>query len=105
MIEFLTISTIITLAVISPGPDFALVSRNALRYSQKVGIMTSLGTGSGALFHATYCILGFAIIISQSVLLFNVIKYLGAAYLIYLGGKGLLEKKTATQINDEKINN
>jgi RhtB (resistance to homoserine/threonine) family protein len=102
MSDFFTISLIILLAVISPGPDFALVSRNSLRYSQTVGIMTSLGIGFGSLFHATYCILGLAIIISKSLLLFNIIKYVGAIYLIYLGGKGLLEKRTAVRFDDQK---
>lgn len=92
MLEFLTISLIISLAVISPGPDFVIVSRNALSYSQKIGVMTALGIACSTLFHASYCILGFAIIVSKSLILFNIIKYVGASYLIYLGIKGLLDR-------------
>ena len=104
MLDFLTISLIILLAVISPGPDFAIVSRNALRYSQKIGLFTAMGVSCGALFHGSYCILGFAIVISKSLLAFNIIKYVGAAYLIYLGIKGLLEKQTSSnQVTIEKF--
>ncbi len=95
MIEFLSVSLIILLAVISPGPDFAIVTRNSLRYSQRIGIMTTLGITTSTLFHASYCIFGLAIVISKSLLLFNIIKYVGAAYLIYLGIKGLLDKSPA----------
>ena len=99
MFEFLMITLIILLATISPGPDFAIVSRNALRYNYKMGLVTALGIGCGTVFHSIYCILGFAIIISRSLFLFTVIKYIGAAYLIYLGIKGLLEKKNGTEVD------
>jgi RhtB (resistance to homoserine/threonine) family protein len=99
MIEFISITSVILLAAISPGPDFALVSRNALRYSQSSGIFTSLGIAVGTFFHAAYCIVGISIVISQSILLFNTIKLGGAAYLIFLGIKGLLEKKQVATTN------
>ena len=93
MFEFLSITFLIMLAAISPGPDFALTVRNSL-YSREVGTLTALGITAGLLVHASYCILGFALVISKSILLFNVIKYLGASYLIYLGIKGLMTKKS-----------
>jgi threonine/homoserine/homoserine lactone efflux protein len=99
MFEFMTITLIILLSTISPGPDFAIVSRNALRYTQKTGVMTALGVACGTLFHSIYCILGFAIIISRSLLLFNIIKYIGAAYLIYLGVLGLFEKRESFAVD------
>ena len=98
MQEFLSISVIIILAAISPGPDFALVTKNALLYSRRVGIYTALGVSVSLLIHATYCILGLAIIISQSLLAFSLIKYLGAAYLIYIGIKGLLAKRETMEL-------
>lgn len=51
--------------------------------------MASLGIGIGILIHSSYCILGLGLIISQSLFLFSLIKYLGASYLIYLGIKSL----------------
>ncbi|MDP3559796.1 MAG: LysE family transporter [Legionellaceae bacterium] len=96
MQEFLSISLLIMLVAISPGPDFALVTKNSLLHSRKAGIFTAMGVSVSLLIHAIYCILGLAIIISQSLLAFSVIKYLGAAYLIYNGFKGLLSKRNTT---------
>jgi RhtB (resistance to homoserine/threonine) family protein len=93
MQEFLSISVLIVLAAISPGPDFAIVTKNSLLYSRKAGIYTSLGVSVSLLVHAIYCILGLALIISKSLMAFSIIKYLGALYLIYLGIKGLLTKR------------
>lgn len=92
MIEYLTIGTVALLASVSPGPDFAIVAKNALSQNRKMAILTSLGVGSGMLFHAAYCILGFAVIIANSPFIYSLIKYLGASYLIYLGLKSLFSK-------------
>lgn len=107
MHDFLAIAVIALLGAISPGPDFIVVSKNALTYSQRTGCFTACGIAAGILFHVTYCILGVAIIISQSLLLFSIIKYIGASYLIYLGIKAILSKSTKDlasniqhQIND-----
>lgn len=101
MQEFLSISILIMLAAISPGPDFAVVTKNSLLYSRRAGIYTALGVSVSLLIHAIYCILGLALIISQSLLAFSIIKYLGAAYLIYIGIKGLLAKREAVIIDAE----
>ncbi len=103
MIEFLTITLIICLAAISPGPDFAMVVKNALMHDRKSGIFTALGVSCSLLIHASYCILGLAIIISKSLLLFSIIKYMGAAYLIYIGIVNLLAKRPAPHPVDEQI--
>ena len=99
MQEFLSISLLIMLAAISPGPDFAIVTKNSLMYSRKSGIFTALGVSISLLIHASYCILGLAILISQSLLAFSIIKYLGAAYLIYIGIKSLLAKRETEKLN------
>lgn len=94
MSEFFAISLVIILAAISPGPDFAIVTKNALLYSRKAGIFTALGVSISLLIHASYCILGLAVIIAKSLLLFSLIKYLGATYLIYIGIKSLCTKRS-----------
>lgn len=99
MSEFFAITLLIMLAAISPGPDFAMVAKNSLLYSRKAGTWTALGVATSLLIHASYCILGLAIIISQSLLAFSVIKYLGAAYLIYIGIKSLLAKRETAHLN------
>lgn len=101
MTAFFSITLIILLAAISPGPDFALVIKNALSHDRRSGIFTALGVSCSLIIHSTYCILGLAIIISQSLLMFSIIKYMGAAYLIYLGIKSLLSKHQMTKIAEK----
>ncbi len=101
MLQFLAISLLIILAAISPGPDFAVVTKNSLLYGRRAGILTASGVSSSLLIHSTYCILGLAIIISKSLLAFSIIKYLGASYLIYLGIKGLLAKRQTTTLEPQ----
>jgi RhtB (resistance to homoserine/threonine) family protein len=92
MSAFLTIALIHFLAVISPGPDFVIITRNSLVYSRKTGIFTAAGLGCGIVLHATYSLLGIGLVISKSILLFNTIKWIGALYLIYIGWKSLTAK-------------
>ena len=90
--EFLTVVTVHLLAVMSPGPDFILISRNSLVYSRKVGLYSAVGLGLGILVHVTYSLVGIGFIISRSILLFSILKFLGAGYLIYIGYKCLKTK-------------
>jgi RhtB (resistance to homoserine/threonine) family protein len=73
------------LAVISPGADFAMVTRNALVSSRRAGVCTALGIAAGVLVHVTYAIMGIGLLISQSILAFTILKFVGAAYLVWLG--------------------
>ena len=73
------------LAVMSPGPDFIMSVRNSLTYSRKTGIWTAVGFGLGIGVHVLYSIFGLGLIISQSVMIYSAIKYVGAGYLIYIG--------------------
>ncbi len=83
--EFLTIAIAHLFAVAAPGPDFAVVMRQSVRGGTRTGVWTSLGVGSAILLHVSYCLLGVALLLSQSPLLFNVMKLIAAAYLFYLG--------------------
>lgn len=104
MKEFLLIAGIHLLAVMSPGPDFAMVLRNSLVYSRRVGILAAVGLGLGILLHVSYSLLGIGLIISQSIVLFNIIKLLGAGYLIYIGIKSLFAKKEEAAASDHTFN-
>jgi RhtB (resistance to homoserine/threonine) family protein len=61
------------------------VTRNSMILSRRAGILTSAGIALGVLVHVAYSLAGIGLIISQSILLFNAIKLIGAAYLVYLG--------------------
>src|SRR5438105_1483157 len=91
----LTIAGIHLLAVMSPGPDFIMTSRNSLRYSRRTGIYTSLGLSLGTAVHITYALVGLGLLIAQSAALFNAIKLIGAAYLLFIGYKALRAKPSA----------
>ncbi|MGO4623454.1 LysE family translocator [Ensifer sp. 2YAB10] len=94
MTELLAVVTITILAVISPGPDFAMVTRNSLLLSRRAGVLTALGIGAGVCIHVGYTILGVGLIIRQSIVLFSILKFGGAAYLVWLGLKMLRAKPT-----------
>ena len=86
MIKLLvTIALLNLVAAMTPGPDFALITRNTVQYSRRAGILTALGISTAVLIHITYCSLGLALVITQSTLLFNLIKLIGGSYLVYMG--------------------
>jgi RhtB (resistance to homoserine/threonine) family protein len=90
--EFLTVALVHLLAVASPGPDFAIVVRESVSSGRHAGVWTAIGVGSGILVHVSYCLLGIGLIVSQSIMLFNLLKWLAAAYLIYIGIRALRAK-------------
>ncbi|ONX88995.1 LysE family translocator [Burkholderia cenocepacia] len=92
MTELIVVVTITLLAVISPGPDFAMVTRNSLMLSRRSGVFTACGIGLGVTVHVSYTLLGVGLLIRQSLWLFNAVKLIGAMYLIYLGAKMLMTK-------------
>ncbi|QPR88001.1 MULTISPECIES: LysE family translocator [Aeromonas] len=98
MTELLAVVAITFFAVISPGPDFAMVSRNSLLLSRRSGVLTALGIGAGVCVHVTYTLLGVGLLIQQSLWLFNLIKLAGAAYLIFLGIKMLRAKPASAEV-------
>jgi len=85
VLELLTVISLTIVVAIVPGPDFAVVLRNALIGGRLAGIMTALGIALALGVHVTYALAGIGLIVSQSILLFNALKLIGAAYLIFLG--------------------
>ncbi|MFA0566970.1 MAG: LysE family translocator [Vibrio gallaecicus] len=75
----------ITILTLTPGLDTALVIRNTTRSGVKDGAITSLGVCLGLFVHATFSAIGISAILLQSADLFQMIKFVGAAYLIWLG--------------------
>ncbi|MGB5446309.1 MAG: LysE family translocator [Psychromonas sp.] len=90
--EFLMLSLIHFLAVISPGPDFAVIVRQSISFGRKTAMITSLGIGAGISMHVLYTLLGIGFIITQSTTAFMVAKIVGALYLTYIGFKMLRSK-------------
>ena len=98
--EFLTIAVAHLFAVASPGPDFAVVTRQSVTGGTKAGLWTSFGVAVGILLHVGYCILGVALIVSQSPTLFNAMKYIAALYLFYLGAQSV---RQSTRLQEESM--
>ncbi|MFT5652190.1 MAG: RhtB (resistance to homoserine/threonine) family protein [Psychromonas sp.] len=90
--EFLMLSLVHFLAVIAPGPDFAVVIRQSISCGRKSALITSLGIGTGISIHVLYTLLGIGFIITQSETALMVAKIAGALYLSYIGFNMLLSK-------------
>ncbi len=88
----LTITVIHLLAAASPGPDFALVSRQALLRGRRAGLWVSLGIALGLAIHIIYSAAGLAALIAHSTIWMNAIKLIGGSYLLYLGFQGIRAK-------------
>ncbi|MBD2088724.1 LysE family transporter [Microcoleus sp. FACHB-1515] len=87
--EWLTIFTVSFLVISGPGPNFVMTVRNSLGHSRRAGVLTALGLAIGDLLHVAFWLIGLGVLISRSILLFNTLKWLGAAYLIYIGIQAL----------------
>jgi RhtB (resistance to homoserine/threonine) family protein len=96
--DWLTVFVLGCLVVMFPGPNFAMILRNSLLRSRQAGLYTALGIGLGETVHVTYSLIGIGVIISQSILLFNALKWLGAFYLIAIGLKALWTKKHPVRV-------
>lgn len=100
--EFAMITLIHLLAVISPGPDFAVVIRQSVSFGRKTAIITSLGIGAGISIHVIYTLLGIGFILTQSATAFMIAKVVGALYLTYLGVMLLFSKAQTAQDTEIK---
>jgi threonine efflux protein len=93
---FTIVTFVHLLAAASPGPDFALVTRQSLLCGRKAGVLTSFGISLGLVIHLLYSTAGLAVVIVHSIEWMLFIKLSGGSYLVYLGIKAL----RATPIRD-----
>lgn len=84
MAEIIAVSTIAIFMAMLPGADFVLVTRTSIYNGRLAGLYMSLGMCLSVCIHASYSIAGLVVVIASSAWLFSAIKYLGAAYLIYI---------------------
>ena len=77
---------------LTPGADTMYILGRSISQGKKAGIYSALGIASGALLHSAFAALGLSIILAKSAFAFELVKYAGAAYLIYLGVRMLLSR-------------
>ena len=77
---------------LTPGQDTLYILGQSLSNGRKAGIISVFGISTGALIHILFASLGLSAILMTSALLFSIIKYIGAAYLIYLGVSALRKR-------------
>ncbi|MBI1450510.1 MULTISPECIES: LysE family translocator [Acinetobacter] len=90
--ELIAVILITLLAVVSPGADFAIVTKNSYLYGRKIGVLTSLGISLGVLIHVSYTLIAVAFVMAYTPQILNIVKYIGAIYLIYIGYKTFVQK-------------
>ncbi len=80
---------------LTPGPGMAYVVARTVAGGRQEGLASCLGTGLGGMLHVLAAALGLSVLLAQSTLAFSIIKYVGAAYLVYLGVRMLMQKTPA----------
>jgi threonine/homoserine/homoserine lactone efflux protein len=95
MFTFATLSTFIIIVIglfLIPGPAVLLTATRTVQGGRQAGIMAGLGIATGDLIHTLFAAVGLSAILMTSSMAFQVVKYAGAAYLLYLGIRAILEK-------------
>lgn len=87
--------------VLMPGPNTLYIITRSVQQGRKAGIVSSLGIQVGTLFHIAAAAFGVSALLLSSALAFNIVKYVGAAYLVYLGIKTLLTREEI--VKKEKV--
>ncbi|MCO2077716.1 LysE family translocator, partial [Pseudomonas aeruginosa] len=81
----LTLAAVFAVALVSPGPDVALVVRTSLHQGRRAGLASALGLACGILLHTTLVLTGVSLLLSRTPVLFAILQALGALYLAWLG--------------------
>lgn len=91
--------------LLMPGPAVLYIVARSIDQGRMAGVISALGAGVGTIFHVVAAALGVSALLVSSALAFSVVKYIGAAYLIYLGITTLLKRTEPTQIVVTENNN
>lgn len=98
-IELAALAGAAILLALVPGPDLIFVLTEAMLRGRRAGLTAALGLGSGLIFHVGAVTLGVATLVQGSPVAFTILRYLGAAYLLYLAWKAF-SARNATRLND-----
>jgi len=87
---------------LTPGNDMIYVATRSTGQGIKAGIVSALGITAGCMVHILAAVVGLSAILAESAVAFDVVKYLGAGYLVYLGIRALVSKRRGFVIKGEK---
>lgn len=82
-----------TVLIIAPGQDVMYIITRGIAQGKMAGIVSAAGVSSGMVVHTLFAALGISVVLQSSAIAFSTIKYAGAAYLIYLGIRTLIDNK------------
>lgn len=102
LMELFLIATTIQIALMSPGPDFMVTLRQTINYGKKYAYFSSLGIGAAILVHVGYTLLGVGLILKNFPYFLDIVRILGALYLIYLGYGSFKSNSSKIKIQKEK---
>lgn len=107
MNEFLTVVLLHLFAVMSPGPDYVLVTRQSIRYGRRVALWSSGGIGFGILFHSLLAVTGILFFIASNDFYLIFLKLICSAYLLYLGITSIINTSIFDQnrVKEDKWSN
>ena len=97
MAEFFIFALGALALIASPGPDFFYVATRALAQGWRAGVLSALGISLGLLFHTGLATLGLTVLLQTSATAFNIVKWIGAIYLVYIGVKSWIEYSNNAQ--------
>ncbi|WP_026584766.1 LysE family translocator [Bacillus sp. J33] len=104
MNDFLTFLVLSLFVVMSPGIDTALITKRTISDGRKDGYKMALGITTGSLVHTFAAAFGLSAILMQSAVAFEIVKYAGAIYLIYLGLSSFISRKKKTTGDENHTN-
>jgi len=96
--SFLAFAIAAVVLAITPGPGIAYVVARTIAGGRSEGLASCFGTAIGGMLHVFAAALGLSLVVAQSAVAFNLVKYFGAAYLVYLGIRLLLRKGQALTV-------
>jgi threonine/homoserine/homoserine lactone efflux protein len=94
-----------TIVIITPGIDTIMVLTRSISLGKKAGLYSAIGVSLGLIIHTLGATFGLSLILAKSAFAFSLVKYLGAAYLFYLGYKSLTAKTNQTEIKSIEVKN